>query len=143
MDRGVELGSVLCPIFLFEIDNIIHLFFQCSTACQIWGKVAWWLDLQMQTFSFSLLTDFLHWIDARPVVRMERSIVESILWQCYGLFSHIRMQLFFDLLNIENNLFLIILLEHSFHCFALRNSKVRIIWIAWLRNQIMSWYCFY
>ncbi|KAL4569199.1 hypothetical protein LXL04_024833 [Taraxacum kok-saghyz] len=45
-ERGIDVGSTLCPVCGTEQETIEHLFFQCNVADEVWRLVYNWLQVQ-------------------------------------------------------------------------------------------------
>lgn len=81
-ERRLDLDSTLCPICHGNLETTPHIFFQCSLAVQVWNRVANWLASDIPTFSSAV--NMVEWIDSRPVVRMERVIIDFIFKKHLG-----------------------------------------------------------
>nr|GEY66539.1 RNA-directed DNA polymerase, eukaryota, reverse transcriptase zinc-binding domain protein [Tanacetum cinerariifolium] len=49
--RGVDIGSVLCPIYGRDVETSNHLFFSCEMAVDLWVLVARWWELDIPVTS--------------------------------------------------------------------------------------------
>ena len=76
VERGVDLDSILCPLYHDATEDVLHLFIQCTTTNQIWRRVSLWLALDIHVFL--TMRDTMDWIDARPNVRQQWANADSI-----------------------------------------------------------------
>ena len=49
--RGLDIGSVLCPICSSDVETVNHLFFSCDMAFDIWSLVAGWWEIDVPVMS--------------------------------------------------------------------------------------------
>ena len=55
--RGLDLGSLLCPVCGDDVETVNHNFFTCEVATELWGMVAQWWQVDIPVFIFYVLVD--------------------------------------------------------------------------------------
>ncbi|GJV68852.1 RNA-directed DNA polymerase, eukaryota, reverse transcriptase zinc-binding domain protein [Tanacetum coccineum] len=60
--RGIDVGSILCPICQLDIEMINHIFFSYDMALDLWAKLARWWDLDIPMCAN--ISDWFGWIDS-------------------------------------------------------------------------------
>ncbi|GJY15782.1 RNA-directed DNA polymerase, eukaryota, reverse transcriptase zinc-binding domain protein [Tanacetum coccineum] len=56
--RGIDVNSIVCPIFQMDIETINHIFFSCDVALDLWAKLARWWD-----FDIPICANIFEWFD--------------------------------------------------------------------------------
>ena len=128
--RGMDIGSVLCPICRNDVETANHLFFSCSLAFDLWALVARWWDVDVPVLSS--MADWVEWIDG---VRLRKSTKDglevvclTIMWWMWNfrnnvIFGHVRMRRSALWDDIQS---------HSFLWLSARCRKFSKNWVNWL-----------
>ncbi|GKC33866.1 RNA-directed DNA polymerase, eukaryota, reverse transcriptase zinc-binding domain protein, partial [Tanacetum coccineum] len=45
--RGIDVGSILCPICQDDVESVYHLYFSCEMAKDLWDLLAKWWELDI------------------------------------------------------------------------------------------------
>ncbi|GJV43622.1 RNA-directed DNA polymerase, eukaryota, reverse transcriptase zinc-binding domain protein [Tanacetum coccineum] len=45
--KGIDIDSLLCPVYGDHVENVDHLFFSCGMARELWRLLARWCDLDI------------------------------------------------------------------------------------------------
>ena len=83
-NRGLDIGSVLCPICRDDVETTNHLFFSCPMAFDLWEMVARWWDIDV--LILSSMADWVEWIDG---VQVQNSIKDCLEALCLIVMWHI------------------------------------------------------
>ncbi|GJY22106.1 RNA-directed DNA polymerase, eukaryota [Tanacetum coccineum] len=57
--KGIDIGSILCPNCLEDIETVNHIFFNCGMAQDLWALLAKWWELDIP-----LCANITEWYDA-------------------------------------------------------------------------------
>lgn len=84
--RGLDIGSLLCPICSFDVETVNHLFFSCSMAFDLWGLVARWWDMDLPCFS--CISEWWSWIDSTRLTGIVKQCLDAVastmLWTIWN-----------------------------------------------------------
>nr|GEV12839.1 putative RNA-directed DNA polymerase, eukaryota, reverse transcriptase zinc-binding domain protein [Tanacetum cinerariifolium] len=74
--RGIDVDSLLCPIFHEDVETVNHLFFSCEVAKDLWGLLAkcWELDVP---FCVNI-SEWLLWLDSAPIPAKARPLLDGV-----------------------------------------------------------------
>ncbi|GKB73439.1 RNA-directed DNA polymerase, eukaryota, reverse transcriptase zinc-binding domain protein, partial [Tanacetum coccineum] len=53
--RDIDVGSILCPICLEDIETVNHIFFSCNMAKDLWSMFAIWWDIDIPVYILMVL----------------------------------------------------------------------------------------
>ncbi|GKD61930.1 RNA-directed DNA polymerase, eukaryota, reverse transcriptase zinc-binding domain protein [Tanacetum coccineum] len=81
--RGLELQSILCPICNKEVESTKHLFFACSTVCDLYRKIASWWDICYT--GFDSYEEWVVWLLNIKLSSDLRDIFEGVLYTMWWL----------------------------------------------------------
>ena len=73
--KGVDLNSILCPSCTGMVESIVHVFFVCNVACEVWRGIGIWIgdsNLKPQNIG-----DLYHWIDNNTGDLKKTSVVDG------------------------------------------------------------------
>ncbi|KAL4577899.1 hypothetical protein LXL04_014014 [Taraxacum kok-saghyz] len=125
--RGVAVESVLCPLCQEEEETVYHLLFECSTARQVWQRVATWIQRDIPLFDSP--GGMIAWVDSHPLVRFIRVKLDSICTVVLWVLWTYRNAKLFNPERAKKHLLFYNIREFSFNWFVVRNSTVRISWV--------------
>ena len=57
--RGIDIHSLLCPVYDLVAESVGHLFFFCQMAREIWKQIGRWWGLDIPEFNSNL--DWIGW----------------------------------------------------------------------------------
>ena len=83
--KGIDIGSILCPICTNDIESVNHIFFNCGLAQDLWGLLAnWWaLDIPF----CANISEWYDWLDSPSVPSKVRLVLEGVGGPSCGLFG--------------------------------------------------------
>ncbi|GJX88347.1 RNA-directed DNA polymerase, eukaryota, reverse transcriptase zinc-binding domain protein [Tanacetum coccineum] len=59
--RGIDVHSILCPIFHDDVETVNHIFFSCEVAFDLWPLLAKWWEFDIPFCAN--MTDWISWLD--------------------------------------------------------------------------------
>ncbi|GJR27550.1 RNA-directed DNA polymerase, eukaryota [Tanacetum coccineum] len=80
--RGIDVGSILCPLCQEDVESVNHIFFSCETAKTLWDLFAIWWELDIPICANIL--EWYAWLDSLKVSNMKRSFIEGV-GDAYGV----------------------------------------------------------
>ncbi|GJW07652.1 RNA-directed DNA polymerase, eukaryota, reverse transcriptase zinc-binding domain protein [Tanacetum coccineum] len=60
--KGIDVGSILCPICMDDVKTVNHIFFSCNMAKDLWALFANWWELDIPVCAN--ISEWFKWIDA-------------------------------------------------------------------------------
>nr|GEV00687.1 reverse transcriptase domain-containing protein [Tanacetum cinerariifolium] len=63
--KGIDIGSNLCPNCLEDIKTVNHIFFNCGMAQNLWALLAKWWELDI--LLCANITEWYDWLDSSPI----------------------------------------------------------------------------
>lgn len=57
--RGIDIGSVLCPICGAHVETVNFLLFSCGMSMDLWTLLSGWWEMDLSIFFFYFGMDFL------------------------------------------------------------------------------------
>ncbi|GKE12104.1 RNA-directed DNA polymerase, eukaryota, reverse transcriptase zinc-binding domain protein, partial [Tanacetum coccineum] len=134
--KGVEVGSILCPSCLLDVETVNHIFFNCEMAKDLWSLLAKWWELDIPVCAN--ISDWFDWLEEVRVNAKARSILEGVggtlMWSIWNFRNH----LIFSNPPPKKATIWDFIVSHSFLWFSARNPKFKISWIRWLKNPIAA-----
>ncbi|KAL4572515.1 hypothetical protein LXL04_019294 [Taraxacum kok-saghyz] len=83
--RGIDLGTVLCPICERDVETVNHVFFTCDMALDLWGMVARWWQVDIPVLSS--MSEWIAWIDSVRLRSAVRRCLDAVglvvLWSIW------------------------------------------------------------
>ncbi|GKB15075.1 RNA-directed DNA polymerase, eukaryota, reverse transcriptase zinc-binding domain protein, partial [Tanacetum coccineum] len=83
--RDIDVGSILCPICLEDIETVNHIFFSCNMAKDLWSMFAIWWDIDIPVYAN--VSEWLEWLDDLAVSNKVRSYIDgvgdSLMWHIW------------------------------------------------------------
>ena len=76
--RGIDIGSLMCPICDKEAETSSHLFFNCCLASQICSKIARWWDVSYE--DVNSYGDWLTWMVSLRLSAKIKLILERVFY---------------------------------------------------------------
>ena len=80
--RGIDIGSIMCPICNGHVESNSHIFFSCTAASNIWRLIRGWCDLKFPLFNSCVDWDnwFTSWNASKDKRDREYVIFASTCW---------------------------------------------------------------
>ncbi|GJU35124.1 RNA-directed DNA polymerase, eukaryota, reverse transcriptase zinc-binding domain protein [Tanacetum coccineum] len=81
--RGIDIGSITCPVCEREVETTCHLFFKCSIIRQIVRKISSWWDVPYN--EVDSYEEWLIWLNSLRMPVKLKKIFEGVfyvLWWC-------------------------------------------------------------
>nr|GEW45197.1 hypothetical protein [Tanacetum cinerariifolium] len=134
--KGIDVGSILCPICHDDVEMVNHTFFNCEIAKDLWALlVNWWeLDIPM---CVNILGWYV-WLDSLHVSIRARLFLEGVggtlLWSIRSFHNH----LIFSSLPPKKAMLWDSIVLQSFLLILSRNLKLKFSWIGWLKNPLAT-----
>ncbi|GJZ83465.1 RNA-directed DNA polymerase, eukaryota, reverse transcriptase zinc-binding domain protein [Tanacetum coccineum] len=132
--RGIDVGSILCPIFQLDVETINHIFFSCDMALDLWAKLARWSDLDIPMCAN--ISDWFGWIDSLHMSNRVKSSLEGVGRTLMWFIWNYKNRLIFSNSPHKKALLWDSIVSQSYLWISSRNPKFCIIWVDWLRNPI-------
>ncbi|GJW39205.1 RNA-directed DNA polymerase, eukaryota, reverse transcriptase zinc-binding domain protein [Tanacetum coccineum] len=138
--RGIDIGSVLCPVCDRDVETSNHLFFSSEMVVDLWVLVARWWELDISVTS--LVSEWVAWIDSVRVPSKVRNcldvVVLTLMWSIWCF----RNKLLFSFTKSVKAILWDFTQSQSFLWISARNHKFHVYWIDWVqisqRNQTMN-----
>ncbi|GJR17310.1 RNA-directed DNA polymerase, eukaryota, reverse transcriptase zinc-binding domain protein [Tanacetum coccineum] len=83
--KGVEIGSILCPSYHFDVETVNHIFFNCELAKDLWSLLAKWWEMDIPVYAN--ISDWYDWLEDGRVPAKARSILEGTGGLSCGIFG--------------------------------------------------------
>ncbi|XP_071726970.1 uncharacterized protein [Rutidosis leptorrhynchoides] len=131
--RGIDIESIICPIFLSRSETRDHTFLSCNVVNALWNRIRIWMDPQWPTFS--TLDELFTWIYSRSIYSSSSvrilCIISATLWWIWRLrndilfaSNRIRKEELFDFIRLFSFLW------------VKSRSKFAPSWNFWLCNPL-------
>ncbi|GJV81031.1 RNA-directed DNA polymerase, eukaryota, reverse transcriptase zinc-binding domain protein [Tanacetum coccineum] len=134
--KGIDVGSILCPICQLDVETINHIFFSCDMALDLWAKLARWWDLDIPMCAN--ISEWFEWIGSLHMSNRVKSTLEGVggtlMWSIWNY----RNRLIFSNSPLKKALLWNAIVSQSYLWISCRNPKLCIVWVNWLRNPINS-----
>ncbi|GJT03010.1 RNA-directed DNA polymerase, eukaryota [Tanacetum coccineum] len=89
--KGIDVGSVLCPICQDDVESVYHIFFSCEMAKVLWDLLAKWWELDILVCAN--ISKWFSWLDSLPASPKMRSFLEpvggTLLWAIWSFRNHL------------------------------------------------------
>ncbi|GJQ94463.1 RNA-directed DNA polymerase, eukaryota, reverse transcriptase zinc-binding domain protein [Tanacetum coccineum] len=83
--KDIDVGSILCPICMEDVETANHIFCSCNMAKDLWSMFAKWWDIDIPVCAN--YTDWFEWLDDLNVSNKVRSFIkgvgDSLLWHIW------------------------------------------------------------
>ncbi|GKF06701.1 RNA-directed DNA polymerase, eukaryota [Tanacetum coccineum] len=76
--RGMDIGSIVCPMCNSKVESSRHLFFSCDLSNQIMSKISRWWDLGYQE-----INSYEEWTDWMLSIRLPYNLKKVFEGVCY------------------------------------------------------------
>ncbi|GJX96590.1 RNA-directed DNA polymerase, eukaryota, reverse transcriptase zinc-binding domain protein [Tanacetum coccineum] len=76
--RGIDIGSIICPVCEGEVETACHLFFKCSILRQIVRKISSWWDVSYT--EVDSYEDWLIWLDSLRMSVKLKMMFEGVFY---------------------------------------------------------------
>ncbi|GKE78455.1 hypothetical protein Tco_1544575 [Tanacetum coccineum] len=76
--RGIDIPSILCPIYSSAGESSSHFLFSCNVARHLLLKVARWWELEIQ--DFHSYVDWLSWFNALRLSKGVKYVLEGVFY---------------------------------------------------------------
>nr|GEZ45281.1 RNA-directed DNA polymerase, eukaryota [Tanacetum cinerariifolium] len=132
--RGIDIGSIVCPVCESGVETASHLFFKCSLLRQIVRKVSsWWNVDYVDANSYE------EWLDWLGSLRLPAKLKLMLEWVFYVVWWYIWSHRNKTILESKAPLKSIIfddVISSSFYWCRFR-SKSLFSWDEWLKNPYL------
>ncbi|GJX66973.1 RNA-directed DNA polymerase, eukaryota, reverse transcriptase zinc-binding domain protein [Tanacetum coccineum] len=133
--KDIDVGSILCPICMEDVETANHIFFSCNMAKDLWSMFAKWWDIDIPVCANS--TDWFEWLDDLNVSNKVRSFIEgvgdSLLWHIWKF----RNELIFSSTPPKKALLWDSIVSLSFLWISSRNLNCNLNWGHWLQYPLI------
>nr|GEU94892.1 RNA-directed DNA polymerase, eukaryota [Tanacetum cinerariifolium] len=92
--RGIDIGSVLCPVYDRDVETSNHLLFSCEMAVDLWVLVARWWELDIPVTSS--VSEWVAWIDSVRLPSKVRNCLDVVALTLMGSIWCFRNKLLFS-----------------------------------------------
>ncbi|GJZ73395.1 RNA-directed DNA polymerase, eukaryota, partial [Tanacetum coccineum] len=92
--RGVQIDSLCCPVCTTEVEDVSHLFFQCTMARDIYGLVCRWWDIPC--FSGCSYEEWISWFCGLRLGSRLKGLLEGVFSVMWWSIWSFRNQLLFS-----------------------------------------------
>ncbi|GJQ89789.1 RNA-directed DNA polymerase, eukaryota, reverse transcriptase zinc-binding domain protein [Tanacetum coccineum] len=125
--KGIDIGSILCPICHEDIETVNHIFVNCGMAQDLWALLAKWWELNIPLCANIL--EWYDWLDDSPIPSKARLILEGVggtlLWTIWNY----RNCLMFSSSHSKKSDLWDFIASQSFLWISSRNPKFRCSWV--------------
>ncbi|GJV02489.1 RNA-directed DNA polymerase, eukaryota, reverse transcriptase zinc-binding domain protein [Tanacetum coccineum] len=125
--RGIDVGSILCPICQDDVESVYHLFFSCEMAKDLWDLLAKWWELDIPVCAN--ISEWYSWLDSLHASSKVRLFLEGVggtlLWSIWSF----RNRLVFSSSPPKKALLWDSIVSHSFLWISSRNHKLNFSWL--------------
>ena len=132
--KGIDVGSLLCPVCSEYVENGDHLFFSCGMAHDLWELLARWCDLDIS--GVSNFAEWISWLDACQMTKTSRyilgGIADTMLWSIWNF----RNALIYSTSKPKKATLWDSIVYQSFLWISSRNPKLNFSWVGWLDNPL-------
>nr|GEV08367.1 RNA-directed DNA polymerase, eukaryota [Tanacetum cinerariifolium] len=74
--RDIDVGSLLCPICLEDLETVNHIFFSCNMAKYMWSLFAKWWEIDIPVCANAM--EWFEWLDGLAITMKVRSYIEGV-----------------------------------------------------------------
>ena len=130
-EKGIAVGSTLCPVCGAEQETIEHLFFQCNVADAVWHLVYNWLQVQIGVVhDVAALFD---WVDGMQVDARKRKMVDVVVCTTLWFLWRFRNDVVHEAGLIRKSVLFDSIREFSFCWVSNRQKRLLVNWTSWLQ----------
>ncbi|GJR32563.1 RNA-directed DNA polymerase, eukaryota, reverse transcriptase zinc-binding domain protein [Tanacetum coccineum] len=120
--KGLDVGSILCPICMDDVETVNHIFFSCNMAKDIWSLFAKWWELDIPVCAN--ISEWFEWVDALHISNKARMIIKGVggtlLWYIWKF----RNELIFNSPPLKKAMLWDSIVSQSFLWISSRNPKL-------------------
>ncbi|GKE19291.1 RNA-directed DNA polymerase, eukaryota, reverse transcriptase zinc-binding domain protein [Tanacetum coccineum] len=134
--KGIDVDSLLCPTCQEDVETVNHIFFKCDLAKQLWALLARWWD-----FDFPFCENIMEWhswLDSSSLSSKARLFLDGVEGTLMWFIWSFRNRLVFSSSPFKKSLLWDSIVSHSFLWISSRNPKLKLSWVDWLKNPIVS-----
>nr|GEV62280.1 hypothetical protein [Tanacetum cinerariifolium] len=117
--KGIEVDSLLCPIYHEDVETVNHIFFTCDLAKVLWALLAKWWELDVP-FCASI-SDCLSWLDSSSISSKARVFLDSVRAALMWFLWSFRNRLLFSTPPPKKSLIWDSIVSYSFLWISSRN----------------------
>ncbi|GJZ59364.1 RNA-directed DNA polymerase, eukaryota, reverse transcriptase zinc-binding domain protein [Tanacetum coccineum] len=88
--KGIDVGSILCPIFQVDVETINHIFFSCDMAMDLWDKLARWWELDIPVCAN--IWEWFEWLGSLHVSNKLKLVLEGVGGLLCGLYGVLKIK---------------------------------------------------
>ncbi|GJT14880.1 RNA-directed DNA polymerase, eukaryota, reverse transcriptase zinc-binding domain protein [Tanacetum coccineum] len=126
--KGIDVGSVLCPICQDDVESVNHIFFSCEMAKVLWDLLAKWWELDILVCAN--ISEWFSWLDSLHASPKMRSFLEAVggtlLWAIWSFCNH----LVFSTSPPKKALLWDSIVSQSFLWISSRNPRCSLSWLG-------------
>nr|GEU40740.1 RNA-directed DNA polymerase, eukaryota [Tanacetum cinerariifolium] len=132
--RGIDIGSLMCPLCDVGIETSTHLFFICNIADQIYYKIARWWNVTYE--GFTSYTEWLGWLALlRHSIKL-KALLEGVFYNTWWFLWGFRNKIMFDS-NSPSKAVLFDNIVSSSFTWCRSRCKAAFTWNDWLKNPYL------
>ncbi|GKE50604.1 RNA-directed DNA polymerase, eukaryota [Tanacetum coccineum] len=123
--KGVDVGSILCPICSEDVESANHIFFSCEMAKDLWALFARWWELDIPVFdNFS---EWVAWLNSSHLSNKAKLFLEGVGGLSYGPFGVFEIGRSSRFLPLRRRLYGILLFLNRFFGFHLEIRSISLV----------------
>ncbi|GJW11158.1 RNA-directed DNA polymerase, eukaryota [Tanacetum coccineum] len=119
--KGIDVGLLLCPICMDEVETVNHIFFSCNMAKDLWYLFAKWWEIDIPVCAN--ISEWFIWLDDLRVSSKVRLIIESVGDTLLWFIWKFRNDLIFSSSPLKKSMLWDLIVAHSFLWISSRNPK--------------------
>ncbi|GJW33457.1 RNA-directed DNA polymerase, eukaryota, reverse transcriptase zinc-binding domain protein [Tanacetum coccineum] len=132
--RGIDIGSIVCPVCESEVETASHLFFKCSLLRQIARKVSSWWNVDY--VGVNSYEEWFDWLGSLRLPAKLKLMLEGVFYVVlWYIWSHHNKTIFESKAPLKSIIFDDVI-SSSFYWCRFR-SKSSFSWDEWLKNPYL------
>nr|GEW47626.1 RNA-directed DNA polymerase, eukaryota [Tanacetum cinerariifolium] len=132
--RGIDIGSLMCPLCDSGIETSTHLFFRCNMADQIYYKIARWWNVTYE--GFTSYTEWLGWLASLHHPIKLKALLEGVFYITWWFLWGFRNKILFDSNSPSKAVLFDNIISSSF-TWCRSRCKAAFTWNDWLKNPYL------
>nr|GEZ10758.1 RNA-directed DNA polymerase, eukaryota, reverse transcriptase zinc-binding domain protein [Tanacetum cinerariifolium] len=129
--RGIDIGSILCPVSNCRVETSSHLFFRCSTTRRIMRKISSWWDISY--VEIDSYEDWMGWLVSLRMPAKIKLMFEGVFYELWWIIWRHRNKIIFETKMPLKSIIFDDVVSSSFHWCRTR-SNVMFSRDVWLKN---------
>nr|GFB04910.1 RNA-directed DNA polymerase, eukaryota [Tanacetum cinerariifolium] len=132
--RGIDIGSLMCPLCNAGIETSTHLFFRCNIADQIYYKITRWWNVTYE--GFTSYTEWLGWLASlRHPIKL-KALLEGVFYITWWFLYDFCNKILFDSNSPSKAVLFDNIVSNSF-TWCRSRCKAAFTWNDWLKNPYL------